>query len=417
MDNACHRIDNKRYERKTGAPRYAIVYFATAQWDFLHHRMHALPAALAARGHDVYVVNSIFSRRGYKTSFNHSRLSFTFSDETFQNAPAPGIHEIIIPRRLTFGKLKFNPPFIMSFASRWLAKLVDEIRRRSGLPVALIYSSPGFSSVAARAKGEFVAFDFVDDPQILLDKMKTKEYNRREREIIEAGDYVFVTAWSLAEYVQERYPGARIEYLPNGVDFDWFNRKAQESAVPEELQDVPRPIAGFAGMLFKWIDVPLLIRAAKARPDVSFVFVGYREKGGLYDELIGLPNVRYFKERPYEEMPAWIKSFDVCLIPFAPGTTAKYTNPKKLYEYLAPGKPAIVSSHIAGMAAICDIVYIYEGEDGFLTSLDIALKESNRDLATKRIAFARENSWNARAAKLETLIANRITGQRANNDK
>jgi len=314
------------------------------------------------------------------------------------------VREILIPRRFTFGRLKFGPPFLDTCRRMWLVRFVAEISRRTSLPVVLIYSSPIFGQVAARAKGDFVAFDFIDDPDLLRDQIAWLEYNKREKALMAVCNCVFVTAATLGDYIRERYPNARVESIPNGVDFDWFSGAASKAEIPEELKSVPRPIAGFTGALYNWRNAPLLLRVAKARPGVSFVFVGYREKGGIFDELLKLPNVRYFKEKPYEEMPAWVNAFDVCLIPLAAGSMAKFMNPKKLYEYLALGKPTIVSNNLYDIKNFETLIYSAEGEDGFIRSLDAALNESDASLARRRVAFAGENSWGARAEAIENIV-------------
>lgn len=395
----------------SGGTRYSIVYFSIVPWDFIHQRMHALSAEFASRGHDVYFVEPPHLKKGYKTSFNHSKLGFSFPDEVFGNEPAPRIHDIVIPRRFSFGRLKFDLHFLEYFGRVWLVKLIEEIRRRSGNRIVLIFSSPIFSEVATRARCDFAAYDLIDDPALLSIDTEPGRYRRKEKALIEACNCVFVTADTLGDYVREQYPDARIESIPNGVDFDWFSGAARNAAVPEELKGVPRPIAGFTGALYNWRDAPLLLKIARARPQVSFVFVGYREEGDLFDKLTSLPNVHYFREKPYKDIPAWVKCFDACLIPLSAGTMAKFMNPKKLYEYLSLGKPTIISDNLSEIKKFDALVYSASGEEGFLRSLDLALNEADADMVDARISFARANSWSARVEKMEIIIDQSLTKQ------
>ena len=57
-----------------------------------------------------------------------------------------------------------------------------------------------------------------------------------------------------------------------------------------------------------------------------------------------LKNDRLLGVKPYGALPNYLKTFDVCLIPFdASIDLIKATNPVKFYEYLSAGKKIVAT--------------------------------------------------------------------------
>jgi glycosyltransferase involved in cell wall biosynthesis len=83
-----------------------------------------------------------------------------------------------------------------------------------------------------------------------------------------------------------------------------------------------------------------VVKAARAYPDWDFVLIG-SSHGCDISEAQRLPNVRFLGEMPYAVLPDYVHGFDVCIIPFLIFDLTIHTNPVKLYEYLAAGKPVV----------------------------------------------------------------------------
>ena len=90
-----------------------------------------------------------------------------------------------------------------------------------------------------------------------------------------------------------------------------------------------------------WIDFYLIAYAAHIRPDWSFVFIGPIEPLARVSKVRNLSNVHFLGKMPYENIPALIAGFDVCINPFVIDKLSDTVSPIKLYEYLASGKPVV----------------------------------------------------------------------------
>src|SRR5204863_5957100 len=93
-----------------------------------------------------------------------------------------------------------------------------------------------------------------------------------------------------------------------------------------------RPVIGYFGAIAEWFNMEWIETCAVARPNWEFRLIG-RSAGCDIARAEKLPNVQFLGEKTYEELPRYLKEFDVALIPFKLLDLIKCTNPVKLYEY------------------------------------------------------------------------------------
>ena len=53
------------------------------------------------------------------------------------------------------------------------------------------------------------------------------------------------------------------------------------------------------------------------------------------------PNLHYLGGKTYDELPAYLAGWDVCLLPFALNEATRYISPTKTLEYMAAAKPVV----------------------------------------------------------------------------
>jgi glycosyltransferase involved in cell wall biosynthesis len=160
---------------------------------------------------------------------------------------------------------------------------------------------------------------------------------------------------------------------------------------------------GFVGALYEWIDWELIAEVARALPECDFVFVGPHDGRRAVKRLGRLTNVVLLGARPYDRVPAYVQAFDVCWVPFDQSRTSRAANPIKIYEYLSLGK-AVVSTPVADTESFAGHVRVGGSPTAVTEHLRAALAEGAENAAA-RVAFARANSWDARAAEYVSFIA------------
>jgi glycosyltransferase involved in cell wall biosynthesis len=167
--------------------------------------------------------------------------------------------------------------------------------------------------------------------------------------------------------------------------------------VPREVAGLPRPRVGFVGSISEWIDIDLLERLARARPEWSFVMVGPVKT--RVDRLRKRANVVFTGERPYEEIPGFLSSFDSAIIPYRVTPAIEAASSLKLREYLTHGLP-VVSVDIPDARSFSPRVRIATGPKEFLACLEEALVEGRSEILREGVVW----SWDDCAAEASRRI-------------
>lgn len=233
------------------------------------------------------------------------------------------------------------------------------------------------------------------------------DIREREKRILGRVDVVFVLSRTLLH--SKATFSDRVYLVPSAVDVKHFERAAYDSTVvPEDTKHIPHPIVGFLGHITNRIDFPLLEYIAKSHTNWSIVLVGGNASARGLDRMEKLPNVYLLGARPYEKVSDYLKTFDVCIIPYdADNPWNANCSPLKLYEYLATGKP-IVSTYLPAVREFGELVRIAMNHETFEEHLISALAEDDKALCQRRIACAAQNSWRGRALKVLRVLNQRL---------
>jgi glycosyltransferase involved in cell wall biosynthesis len=121
------------------------------------------------------------------------------------------------------------------------------------------------------------------------------------------------------------------------------------------------------------------------------------------------PNIHYLGARPYEQLPAYMSGFAVCLMPFAMNEASAFINPTKTLEYLATGKP-VVSTPVRDVVRLFSEVVTVADRDAFPAAVESVLASGARN-PVRAVEVSRSNSWERIVGEMELLVA-RIVQQR-----
>lgn len=214
-------------------------------------------------------------------------------------------------------------------------------------------------------------------------------------------DIVFVAPPSLLAGKQA--VNANTHFSPHGVDAKMFALASEaETIVPAAARDLPHPVVGYFGSIHEWIDIELIAWLARARPQWTFLLVGYAAI--KLPELTALPNVVLAGAQPYASLPAWAKSFDAAIIPYRRNRQVENANPLKLREYLATGKP-IVAVGNPEIARFASVVRVAEGREDFLVGLEQVLADGPEQGAVERMAAVADQTWDRRVEDVLREVA------------
>jgi len=194
---------------------------------------------------------------------------------------------------------------------------------------------------------------------------------------------------------------------PNGADYQHFHNPSGDSP-PADMESVlagGKPVVGYHGALARWFDYQLLKDLAQKRGDLEFVLIGVDHDQTLKGSgLVDIPNVHWLGRKPYQDLPGYLKYFDVGMIPFQVNEITNATSPIKLFEYFAAGIPTVVSPMAESQRY--DLVLTADGPEQWSKVLDEAVVLSNDQGYRKELThLGMDQSWKARAGLILEKLA------------
>jgi glycosyltransferase involved in cell wall biosynthesis len=226
------------------------------------------------------------------------------------------------------------------------------------------------------------------------------EVAARERELMQKSDMVLVSASDLMTKKREFNP--RTYMLRHGVDIENFRRAADpQTAISEQISKLPRPILGFHGLIADWVDLELIAKVARLRPDWSIVLIGKADTS--LASLDGLPNVHLLGHCAYNKLPESLRGFDVAILPFVNNELTRAANPLKLREYLAAGLP-VVAVPIPEVKVFEGEVLLADTAEEYVAHVEKLWAAGQTGPSSARSDSMKNESWAGRAQEAERLL-------------
>lgn len=234
------------------------------------------------------------------------------------------------------------------------------------------------------------------------------QLREREAELFRLADVVFTGGRSLYEAKRMKHPN--VHCFPSSVDTAHYIQAQNPTMDHPDQARLKHPRLGFFGVIDERLDIELVRRLGESHPEWEIVLVGPVVKIDP-STLPQLPNVHYFGQRSYSELPQFLAGWDVCLLPFALNDATRYISPTKTLEYMAGDKP-IVSTPIRDVAEpYGEVVRIAASPADFITACEGALNESNAE-KSQRVLRMREildsTSWDSTASRMEAAMQKAI---------
>ncbi len=189
-----------------------------------------------------------------------------------------------------------------------------------------------------------------------------------------------------------------------GCDLEEFDDSEDQLVIPDDLAAIPRPIVGYVGSLTTLrLDIQLLEFIARERPQWQLVLVGPQDEEFKASALHQMNNVHFLGNKRPDQLPAYIKGFDVAINPQAINDITIGNYPRKIDEYLAMGKPIVATKTVA-MEMFSEHVYLAKTHDDYVQMIELALSEDARKHYRQRTAFAQSHTWENNVAAIYQAI-------------
>jgi glycosyltransferase involved in cell wall biosynthesis len=368
-----------------------IIVHSHLRWDFVWQRPQQLLSRLALRNEVLFVEESI-----YCDDVAVPRLELSL--------PQPRVHRAV----------PLLPASLRGAYDASIAEIRELVRRhiaadgppagRFARPIQWFYTPMPAPAMIGAFDERAVVYDCMDE----LSKFRfaPRELVDRERYLMAQSDVVFTGGYRLWQSKSKYH--ANVHFFGCGVDVAHFaSARSANLQLPREIAALEKPVIGYYGVIDERIDYDLLRHLAESLPEAALVMVGPVVKVDP-SELPQAANIHWLGQRQYAELPAHVKGFDVCLMPFALNEATEYINPTKTLEYMAAGKP-IVSTAVSDVVHnFTPVVAVARSPEEFVAAVRAAIEAPSAELIARGLEQARANSWESIVARMERIIRDTV---------
>jgi len=280
-----------------------------------------------------------------------------------------------------------------------IAQVLPQYVKNNSVNVGWFYSA-SFVPLLSHFNFGTVIYDCMDE--LTLFKGAPEKLIEQEKYLLANADVVFTGGKSLYESKSQHH--ANVHCFPSSVDQNHFEKALNGIAIPDDLARIEGPVVGYFGVIDERIDYDLLNAIALAKPDINFVMLGPLAKVHE-DELPRQQNIHYLGMKDYADLPAYLKGFNIAMMPFALNDATKYISPTKTLEYMAAGKPIISTAIKDVVRDYKNCVKIIANAEEFVQAIDEVLTDYPDVFMNHEYAeILKKTSWDATAEKMEAII-------------
>ena len=355
-----------------------LIVFSHLRWNFVYQRPQHLLSRLAER---------------WRVIFIEEPMPGAAEDRVEHIRAARGV-EVWRPH-VRGSEAGFHPAH-----KPVLQRLVAQCIAKQGITDYWIwFYTPMALPMADKLEPEGTIYDCMDElsafrgaPPELLDQ---------EIALLRVADVVFTGGRSLYNAKRHRHPN--IHCFPSSVDALHFRAGRGDHPLQK---DIAGPRLGYCGVIDERIDLDLIAGIADARPEWQVVMVGPTVK---IDPAARpqRPNIHWLGQQNYQDLPAFIDGWDVCLLPFALNESTRFISPTKTLEYMACGKPSVSTAIRDVVEPYGHVVPIRGDAAGFVAACEEILArtpEQHQEHARALADVISRTSWDATATAMAELI-------------
>ena len=215
-----------------------------------------------------------------------------------------------------------------------------------------------------------------------------------ESNFIQRADRIIVTSQELQDRLQ--HFGRESTLLKHGVDLDLWQRPTDF-----QLPEYERPLIVFWGLVDRRIDQQIVQHLSENLNAGTILLLGPQQMPP--PGLLSLPHVIHHPAVDYVNLPSVGKSADVLIMPYCRNELTRFMQPVKLTEYMATGKPVVVTS-IPATLEWRDSLFVAEHKEQFVKQVLLALESGLPDSQRTARQRLKQESWSAKALEFLKIL-------------
>ncbi len=267
-------------------------------------------------------------------------------------------------------------------------------------PVQWFYSPMTAPAMLGRFGASTIVYDCMDE--LANFRFAPMDIAEREKFLLSRADIVFTGGFQLFQSKSRHHEN--VHFFGCGVDVSHFGKaRSADTVVPPELAALARPVVGYFGVIDERIDYELLRHLATALPHATVAMVGPFAKVDP-DALPRAPNLHWLGRREYADLPAVVKAFDVCMMPFALNESTQYINPTKTLEYMAAGKEIVSTAVPDVVHNFTSIVEVAHTPEEIVHAVERAFTTPNSSSISGGLERANAETWDSIVSAMRSHV-------------
>lgn len=344
---------------------YDLVVFCHLRWDFVYQRPQHIISRIAKKGEVLFIEEPLQFSPEEENRAHIYKVSDTIT--------------VLQPKVKTTEEIKeiFKDRPMISARVGW------------------VYS-PAFIPLLETFSFNKVVYDCMDE--LTLFRGANPELVEHEKQLLSVADIVFTGGKRL--YESKKKVHGNVHCFPSSVDHAHFKKALNGIPLPDDMIFNNPPVIGYCGVIDERIDMNLLEETAKLLPYASFVMIGPLAKVSE-DDLAKGNNIHYMGMKSYEELPRYLKKFDIAMMPFAINEATHFISPTKTLEYMAAYKPIISTPVYDVVRDYSHCVHIISTSWDFQNAVNSIT--ANKDKETMILNFDKvleDTSWDSTVKKM-----------------
>jgi glycosyltransferase involved in cell wall biosynthesis len=279
----------------------------------------------------------------------------------------------------------------------------------------LVCSTPYYAPVAELWPGPLIYYS--TDMTVAYPGLDAPLIRQLDRRMCRVARVVCPNSRRIADYFVDEAGCDRekIAVVPNATRQSnvQLSPQYEPGPLPNDVADLPRPIAGVLGDLSGNMDWELVVGAMKRTPEFSWLFVGPAEKPILEAKqqearAWAKGHARFVGMKPYGELQMYARCVDAAVLPYRKKEPTYSGSSTRFYEHLAAGRPMVATRGFAELLEKEPLLKLVDTAEEAAAALAVLRSQGFRDSQEEaRWEASKVGTWEERARMMRSALEDR----------
>lgn len=377
-----------------------IFFFSDIPWKGLYQRPHHLAKRLSEKNIVIWIEPLTLSNN---LNLKLKNIGNNLYSITLPAIPYNARNKLIKKLALFFSSCKIFRLTVQYIQYKIIKKILSQIDKQDEEYI-FFFENYQLSNITKYFKPKIVIYDYIDNA-FGFTKLPYHVIKMWQNLVVNS-NFIITTSKSLTKQIN-LIRNENVHLVTNGVEYNIFSSPQSQYKQSDLPND--KKIVGYIGAIYPWLDFELIAYLCSKITNINFVFIG-KEHPEIANSLTSLKkynNFFYLGFKNYKDIPTYLSSFNIGIIPFKRNELTECVNPVKLFEYSAIGIPTVCTNFSDDLEEFKNLIFISRTNEEFLQNIFFALEKSTQPEFVDKIKnFAKANDWDEKYRIIKSLIEN-----------